>query len=63
MRGVPRATRSPERTKILVTWPSTCGMIAAERRDFRVAMYSLLSSTVTIRAASILTGTPPGPWA
>ena len=37
----PSATRAPERTKMLVMCPSTCGMIAAEPRDFSVATYSL----------------------
>src|SRR5438552_10333088 len=62
MRAAPAATRAPERTKIFVMWPSTWGMIAAEPRDFSVATYSLLSSTETERATSILTGMPGGPW-
>src|SRR5206468_10875811 len=61
--GAPSGTRAPERTKIFVMWPSTCGMIAADPRDLRVATYSLLSSTATERATSILTGVPGGPWA
>ena len=35
--GVPGATRSPERTKIRVTCPSTWGMMAAESRERSVA--------------------------
>ncbi len=60
MSTVPAATRWPERTRIWVTSPSTCGMITAESRDFRVATYSVESSTGTTRAVSIFTATAGG---
>src|SRR5450432_2663787 len=42
--GVPALTWSPDFTKILVIWPSTWGLMAAEWRDFRMARYSLESA-------------------
>src|SRR5205814_1257262 len=61
----PVATRSPDFTKICVTWPSICGWIVVERSDFSVATYSVASSIGVGAAVTILTGAggnaiPPG---
>src|SRR5579864_4467297 len=56
MSAAPWRTRSPERTLIFVIQPSTCGLIAAERRDFRVAKYSEESGMSTSCAICVFTG-------
>src|SRR5581483_6707989 len=43
--------------------PSTWGMMTAEFRDLRVATYSVVSFTGTLRAICTLTGIACGPWA
>lgn len=64
MSTAPARTRSPERAAMRVTNPSTCGCTVAERRDFTVAMNSLVCSTGF--TASVMTSTgmggnaPPG---
>src|SRR5579864_5427760 len=56
MSAAPWRTRSPERTLIFVIQPSTCGLIAAERRDFKVAKYSEESGMSTSCAICVFTG-------
>src|ERR1700688_548908 len=64
--GVPALTWSPDFTKILVIWPSTWGLMAAEWRDLRMARYSLLSeifcawTTCTCTGMACMAG-PAGP--
>jgi len=41
--------------------PSTCGMTTAESRDFRVATYSVVSSTFSSAAVFTFTGIACGP--
>ena len=54
--SVPAATRSPDLTFMCVIWPSTCGLIVVEWRDFSVATYSVVSFTFCGSATTICTG-------
>src|SRR5215471_20081196 len=56
MMGSPAATWFPEWTKIWVMIPSTCGMITAVSRDFRVETYSVDTSTFSGFAVRTFTG-------
>src|SRR5262249_9559305 len=57
-------TRSPDFTRIFVICPSTCGLIAAERRDFRMDKYSVVSGifadVATFTCTGMAAGPPPG---
>src|SRR4051812_10747237 len=55
----PEVTRSPERTVMPASRPSTCGCRVAERRDLMVATYSLLCGTAGRETGTVCTGIGP----
>ena len=63
MSGVPGRTRSPERARIRVTKPSTCGCTVVERRDLTVPTNSVVCSTgrsTRVTTSTGIAGAPPG---